>query len=140
MANNFAAQVEAKLQELRSLRKNIDLAFQGTLYDLGESLVSFTPLDTGVASSNWNLSLGTGHISVERDPGSGQKGTISMMAIYESSKDIFPGQACNFNNPVDYTSDLEDGTSRQAPAGMITPTKFASSDIWLENLTKYNIF
>ena len=138
MAMSLGQAAKAAIAELKRTKANLVLAYQATLYDIGKTLVFYTPIDTGLASSNWNVS-NKGRISTIREPVEGDKGTAALEAMAIQVKDLQPGTAATFNNPVDYTPDLEDGFSRQAPAGMITPTKPLIDAMWLNNLRQYNL-
>ncbi len=137
MALSLAAAANNAAKALKEVKIDLTHCYKETLYDIGDALVFYTPLKTGLASSNWNV--GKGRISTVRNPKEGLKGTASLEAI-ESQIEVFNlGDTALFSNPVDYIDDLENGTSRQAPAGMITPTKARIDDIWLSNLRKYNL-
>ena len=121
----------------RRTRSFLVLSYHATLYDIGESLVFFTPYKTGLASSNWNV--GTAPISTERKVTEGIKGQASLNAMLSQVQHISMGTSAIFSNPIDYIDKLESGTSRQAPAGMVTPTRVRIDDIWIKNLKEFNI-
>jgi hypothetical protein len=135
---SLAEAINKASADLVKTKKSLVFAYESTLYDIGESLVFFTPIKTGLASSNWNVSF-VGHIPTERGIQSGIKGKASLDAISGQVKNMKVGKTALFSNPVDYIDDLEDGTSRQAPAGMVQPTKYRIEGIWLKNLKKFNV-
>ncbi len=137
MAISLTKAAEDAAKAVKEVKVDLTHCYRETLYDIGDSLVFFTPLKTGLASSNWNV--GKGRISTVRNPKEGLKGTASLQAIGSQVSSINLGDTAIFSNPVEYIDDLELGTSRQAPAGMITPTKARIDDIWLSNLKKYNL-
>lgn len=137
--SSFSEAVRNSAKELRGLKAKLTDAYQGTLNDIGESLVYYTPFDTGLASSNWNAKTPSGTKVPERPVVEGIKGEASITAIYYQTNDVEPGGYVTFYNPVDYIDDLERGTSRQAPGGMVIPTKSRVTDLWLSNLRKQKI-
>jgi hypothetical protein len=138
MAISLASAAKIVAKALEEVKVDLNHAYKETLYDVGASLVYYTPILTGLASSNWNVDK-TGGISTVRQPSEGIKGTASLEAIETQIESFNLGDTAIFSNPVDYIDDLEKGTSRQAPAGMVTPTRVRIDDIWLENLKKYNL-
>lgn len=122
---------------VKEVKRDLTSAYQHTLMGIGDSLIFYTPLKTGLASSNWNV--GTGPISTERQPVEGTKGRASSDAIRVQSKAFNTSMDAVFSNPVDYIDDLERGTSRQAPAGMVTPTIIRVEDIWLNCLRSFKL-
>ncbi len=138
MPNSLAAEALNTAAALKRTRESLVLSYKETVYDIGESLVFFTPLKTGLASSNWGVS-NSGSKSLEREVKEGVKGKASLEAISRSIPSLDFSKATIFNNPVDYIDDLEKGTSPQARAGMVTPTKTRINDLWLKNLRKNKI-
>lgn len=138
MAVSLAQGALQAAKELKRVRQDLTLCFRETLIDIGEALVFYTPIKTGLASSNWNVT-DTGSIPLERQPIEGKKGAASIDAITVQVQSIKIGGVLVYSNPVDYIEDLEKGSSRQAPAGMVTPTKLRINGIWLANLKKYNL-
>ena len=126
------------IKELREVQENLSLCYQATLYEVGELLVYYTPIDTGLASSNWNVG-NLGQISIEREPIEGVKGLAALRAISGQVKHVNMELDAYFRNPVDYIGDLDKGKSRQALGGMIVPTMSRVDDIWLSNAKKYKL-
>lgn len=140
MAISLSKAAKEAVKDIRRVRENLTLSFENTLLDIGEALAFYTPIDTGLASSNWNVtSEKQGRISTVRDPRDGPKGAASMDAMKQQIQTFEISNSAIFHNPVDYIDDLEKGTSRQAPAGMVTPTLARVDDIWLSNLNKYGL-
>lgn len=136
--DNLASAALQLIKELKGVKENLILCYRATLYDVGAILVFYTPIDTGFASSNWNVGTG-GHTSVEREPIDGVKGLAALQAISDQVKTLQVGITATFSNPVDYIIDLENGKSRQARAGMITPTMSRVNDVWLNNAKHFNL-
>lgn len=90
-------------------------------------LVLETPVDTGRARSNWQVSLGSA-LTTEREPfapgeglgkgeGANAAGALAQgqdrIGARKSEQDIY------IQNNVSYIGNLNDGTSAQAPAGFV---------------------
>ncbi len=123
----------------QKLRDDLQDAYEDTLLDIGESLVFFTPLLTGLSSSNWNLGSGS-FTPTERGVEGGNKGAASINAMKAQIKNIHPNtKTVVYSNPVDYIEDLERGSSPKARGGMITPTRMRVENLWVSNLAKHNL-
>lgn len=140
MANSLSAAIKATVSELEMIKQDLIISYQVTLYEIGKLLVFHTPIDTGRASSNWNVSSGE-RTEQERDPpDSSVKGELSMEAISYQVKDLHEHPEALFYNPVDYIDILDGGYkgdgigSPQAPAGITTPTATQVGKIWIKNL------
>lgn len=133
--SNLATAIGKMVSELKVMRENLITSYQSTLYDIGSSLVFYTPIKTGLASSNWNVTNGPRSAS-EREPMKGIKGESSRQAISYQVQGIDVGDTATFYNPIEYIDDLEAGSSRQAPAGMVTPTMTHIENHWIKNLRK----
>jgi len=138
MSLSLTQAVEEFTEELKEVKSNLDLCYEATLYDVGKTLVYYTPIRTGLASSNWNVT-DSGSRSSERTPIEGTKGAASLTAISNQVKVVEMGKDVTFYNPVKYIVDLDKGTSRQAPSGMIVPTVPHIQTLWEQNLTKFKI-
>lgn len=138
MANSLTAAISDVVKELKGVRDNLTLSYQNTLYDIGKTLVFYTPIKTGLASSNWNVTS-DGRIGDIRQPVEGVKGASSTISMSYQVQGIQAGEQATFYNPVHYIEDLEGGSSRQAPSGMVTPTITNIEDIWIQSLKKQNL-
>lgn len=138
MPKSLAAAALDAVAALKETRDNLAISYRDTIYSIGESLVFFTPLKTGLASSNWGVS-NTGSKSVEREVQDGVKGKASLEAFSKMIPLLDFSKVAIFNNPVEYIDELEKGTSPQSRAGMVTPTKARVSDLWLANLRKNKV-
>lgn len=90
-------------------------------------LVLETPVDTGRARSNWQVSLGS-PITSQREPyapgeglgrGEGQNAAGALAQAQERIGARQPGETVYITNNVDYIGPLNDGSSAQAPAGFV---------------------
>ena len=130
--------IRGSIKELKRVKENLALAHEATLYDIGGYLVWYTPLKTGLASSNWNVTNSDRSESV-REPNGYEKGQAALDAMQGQIKQLKMGSEIIYYNPVDYIGDLEDGTSRQAPIGMIEPTKMRINGLWVQNLKYFKV-
>ena len=55
MANSLSAAIKATVRELEMIKQDLIISHQVTMYEIGERLVYYTPLKTGLASNNWNV-------------------------------------------------------------------------------------
>ena len=96
-----------KQTQLKILR-----TFRGTCLSMFGKIVARTPVDTGRARGNWQSSLNTPSLQI--DPtGEGYQATIASVKL---------GDSVFFINNLPYIEELEDGSSDQAPAGMVKVT------------------
>jgi hypothetical protein len=135
---NLSSAADDLIKELRGINNNILLCYKATIYDTGSLLVYYTPIDTGLASSNWNVG-NIGQVSIEREPIKGVKGLAALQEISRQVDSLVIGRDAYFRNPVDYISDLEAGTSKQARGGMINPTASRVDDLWMKNAKVFNL-
>ena len=135
---SFSQGIKQYIEELKEVKVNLISSYQDTLYDIGDKLVYYTPLKTGLASSNWSVGV-LGYIENEREVIAGLKGAASLNSMKEQVKQLDGTVTVEYSNPVEYIDDLERGSSQQAPAGMITPTRVLIDDLWIKNLKKYKL-
>ena len=136
---SLAEAAKAAAASLTKMKKDLELSYQDTIVDIGGSLIFFTPIKTGLASSNWMVS-NSGALGAERTVVEGEKGLASLRGIQSEVVNLELGKVAIFGNPVDYIDDLEGGSSQmQAPAGMVTPTVPRINRLWLTNLEKYKL-
>ncbi|EGK71906.1 hypothetical protein METUNv1_01684 [Methyloversatilis universalis FAM5] len=98
---------------------NVDKAVRQTVVLCAQGVVLRTPVDTGRARGNWVLGVGTinSGTSAANDPsGAGAIGRIA--AEVAASR----GRVFYVTNSLPYIQRLEDGYSKQAPAGMVKAT------------------
>ena len=130
--------IRDSIKELKRVKKNLILSYEATLYDIGGTLVWYTPLRTGLASSNWNVTNSDRSEPV-REPSGFEKGKASLDAMQGQIKQLKLGSGVIYYNPVDYIDDLEGGFSRLAPDGMISPTIRRMDEIWVQNLEYFKV-
>lgn len=90
---------------------------QRVALDLLTRIVLKTPVDTGRARGNWQVELnGSGSGTTETVDPAGQATIANGFAAIGAAKPF--GKITIYNN-VQYIRRLEDGSSRQAPQGMV---------------------
>lgn len=87
---------------------------------IGKELVYISPVDTGRFRGNWQITVGSqaNHSLVRYD----QQGTATVGDMARSVRTFTAGQVAYIQNMVTYGADLETGTSKQAPDGIISVT------------------
>lgn len=82
-------------------------------------LIEKTPVDTGRAKNNWNLAKGapdTDNLPAGDYP---QTGSVALAQAAGEAGKLVAGDTLYMTNGLEYIPPLEDGHSKQAPAGMI---------------------
>lgn len=118
--SNFASQIAAFGNKC-GIR--MDQVVRKVVLDLGRELVTRTPVDTGMARSNWFF--GFDRIS-SVDSTRSKNGAPSLARAAAFTSGLKAGTVCYITNNLPYIMRLEFGYSKQAPAGMarITVARF----------------
>ena len=95
--------------------KQIDQARRKTVLDLFSSVIKDTPVKTGRAKGNWQTSVGTVKAAVLDRTGESAAQAELIAALGQWSDD----ETIYMSNGLAYIERLEDGSSKQAPAGMV---------------------
>jgi hypothetical protein len=104
----------------RKTVNKMDQVVRKVALELFTRIIYKTPVDTGRARSNWQVSIGTpASGTVEIDDKSGNA-TVSQATA--KSAGFKAGDTIYLANNLPYIRRLEEGYSRQAPAGMVTLT------------------
>jgi len=104
---------------ISTMEKDIAKAVQGISAKVLSSVVKKTPVDKGCAKNNWNLSEGKMDKSIVFSTGNCKRDSainINNLENITGKKDIY------ITNSLDYISKLENGSSKQAPKGMVAST------------------
>lgn len=117
MAGQFA-------QDLKRFENKVigreDLFLKKLTMEILRKLVLRTPVDTGRARANWNVEFGAPDPSVTEDTdktgGSTTAEGVSLLTGAEAGGKIF------ITNNLVYIVPLEEGSSKQAPHGMVAVT------------------
>lgn len=103
----FAAKTERKM----------DLAVRKISLELFSRVILKTPVDTGRARANWQVSIGaTADGTLELED---KSGTATISAATATASGLRAGDVIFLVNNLPYIQRLEDGYSGQAPAGMV---------------------
>lgn len=121
---------------------NADLVCKKVGIEVFASVVRRTPVDTGRARGNWVVSIGSpsSMISAALDSGAygGNPGSASAGQANAALADFKIGQAIYIMNNLPYINRLENGYSKQAPAGMVAVTTTEFSDFVRDAVAKLN--
>lgn len=129
----FASKMRLRAQNLPA---NVNKVKQNVTVAVLTSLAQDTPVDTGAAVSNWVVSLDAsagarivphapGHKGSTRTENSRATITLGTSVINQS----IPGQVIHVANAVSYILDLNNGSSRQAPAGFVDSSILRGKDV-----------
>jgi hypothetical protein len=101
-----------------------------------DDLVTITPVDTTAALSNWQVSVNTpvgntipAYVLGEHGSTYGESLLAALEAGSRTIQNKQPGQVLFISNLVDYITDLNDGSSRQAPANFVERAIIIGNDI-----------
>jgi len=90
--------------------------------DIDNRLTAKSPVDTGRFKNNWNWSSGAIDFSTNDSKSGSAFGTPGGNNLPEIAGLRINGQMVYVTNSLPYSKRLEDGWSKQAPAGMISVT------------------
>ena len=100
--------------ELKAYAEVLDAKIEAVLklivLDIYNRLIDANPVDTGHSQANWRIALDEPDDAI-RNGASGKQ--PPNLTEFPAGRDIF------VTNPVDYVQWLNEGTSKQAPAGFI---------------------
>lgn len=117
--SNYSSALEFQLSLQRSgegLRKRTRTEIIRIVQNLFTEIVAGTPIDTGVARSNWNLSSSGRDTFFSDQRKDFQK---SLIEGYRNSQVFKLGDTIHITNATHYIRELEYGKSKQAPMGWV---------------------
>lgn len=130
--NNFDLSIKKWVEKTKG---RVNQVVRKVVFDVDARLITKTPVDTGMAQSNWMLSSGTYSTATtdEHDltGAIGLKRAADFIANYDFTK----GDSVFITNSMPYIGPLENGHSKQAPNGMVKVTVAEFKDI-VENAGK----
>lgn len=105
---------------IEETEQKIDDALQTIVLKLGETVVTLSPVDTGRFKGNWQLSIDstTSASLLRQDP----DGYATLADMAKKVNSFTAGQIAYLQNHVLYGHDLEYGSSKQAPDGVVRIT------------------
>lgn len=89
------------------------------LIEIDTGVVLMTPVDTGRARSNWNIGVNNVDLT-ERETEDNAQSVIERAK--KIIRQVVVGDVIYISNNVKYIKFLEDGSSEQAPSGMVALT------------------
>lgn len=105
---------------IRGVKDRGDIVVRKVSLDLFMRIVLRSPVDTGRFRGNWQLTIGAvPDNTIELNDATGQATISKAMA---ASQNIRAGQSVFLTNNLPYGPRLENGWSKQAPAGMVAIT------------------
>lgn len=109
--------------DLEKFAKATDLELETVVrkvaFDLYKGITQKTPVDTGRAKGNWNIGLGTIDSSVNQSATSTPQGQVGFANLPREGAGKRP---IYITNNLPYINKLENGSSKQAPTGMVALT------------------
>ena len=124
------------LARKKNLPANVGKVVQDVAKAFLVTAADLTPVDTGAAISNWQVGINASPKGVlpPHVPGRFRSTAIENLnatiraglSTIDSGK---PGDAYHIVNNIEYISDLDSGTSRQAPSGMTALAKLVAGRI-----------
>lgn len=109
-----------------NIEKRAEKIIRGTSFAIFKRVIERTPVKTGRAKGNWQTDIGQpASGDVERNDTT-PKGSISQEMISSLTfvtQQAAVGDAVYMVNNLPYIQKLEDGSSQQAPAGMVKVTR-----------------
>lgn len=111
----FALDISKAIEKAKG---QAELVVRKISIDLFSSVIQKSPVDTGRFRANWNVSLNAPDESTseETDP-TGLNSTNRVVSVVASYK--LADQSIYLTNNLQYANRLENGWSKQAPAGMV---------------------
>lgn len=101
--------------------------FRGTSLSLFGKIVKRTPVDTGRLRGNWFSSI---NVKPSGSHNAGYEGTVNKVKL---------GDSVYFTNNLPYANVIENGSSSQAPNGMVRVTIAEFEHIVAMNARKYRV-
>ena len=105
---------------VEEVEDDVKSILQTSVFRIGREVVTLSPVDTGRFKGNWQLTIGS--------PATGsllrydESGGITLSDMSRVVRTLSPGQVAYIQNTVAYGYDLEHGSSKQAPYGIVNVT------------------
>lgn len=108
-------------QWVEETQVKIDDILQDIVILIGKNVITLSPVDTGLFKGNWQLSIDSGSSGVidRLDP----SGSAALAELSSKANMFTAGQIAYIQNHLDYGYDLEYGSSKQAPDGVVRVTE-----------------
>lgn len=95
----------------------LEAVVRKTVIEMGSQMVDISPVDTGRFKGNWFYNA-RGQTTEQTDP----SGRSSIARITQGALNWTPGEVMMVSNSLPYAYRLENGWSKQAPAGFVRVT------------------
>jgi hypothetical protein len=99
----------------------LDNILQDVVIDIGIAIVKITPVKTGRLRGNWQLTINSQATASLTTPDPDGSSTIN--EIISKAESLTSGDIAYIANNVLYGRDIEYGSSRKAPRGMVRVTE-----------------
>ncbi len=96
-----------------SININLKTVVRKITADLLTKIVKRTPVDTGRARASWNIGIGGPDTTVPAEGKHSGNTSITSITAIDGNETVW------ISSNLDYIAHLEQGTSKQAPAGMV---------------------
>ena len=105
---------------VEEVEDDVKSILQTITFKIGSEVVRLSPVDTGRFKGNWQLTIGSPATSslLRYD----ESGGITLSDMSRVVRTLSPGQVAYIQNTVAYGYDLEHGSSKQAPYGIVNVT------------------
>lgn len=114
--STFAVDIKSFVEKV----KGREVAFlQKLLIEIDSGVVYMTPVDEGRARGNWNVGINNVDFTDQENETNAQSVINRAMEVI---KRVAIGDIIYISNNVEYIKFLEDGSSEQAPNGMVALT------------------
>jgi hypothetical protein len=97
-----------------------DMFTQKLLIDFGTRVIQRTPVKSGKARNSWNITIGSPSLDGGREANTA--GAAALTQLNAVAAKARGGMTFYFTNNLPYIRRLENGWSKQAPAGMVGVT------------------
>jgi hypothetical protein len=106
----------------KKLRVQADRAFRALVLEATRRIVLRTPVDTGRARGNWHISIGQPEFTANPPEETDKGGSTTIVEANGKIDNANSGDTVYLTNGLPYVPVLEDGSSKQAPGGMVKVT------------------
>lgn len=130
---SFAAQMRAFANDIPKQVHAIKVA---AMQEIVNTVVPATPVKSGKARSNYIVSAGSpDHSTIRevRDP----SGTASLQGAAAVLRGTKPGDSLYMTNNLPYMDELNNGSSKQAPAGFIQSSVMAAEQLIARQVIRF---
>jgi hypothetical protein len=104
----------------RKTARKLELAARNIALELFKRVIKKTPVDKGRARTNWQGSIGLPVLGTVET--TDKNGGATMAKVVSASAGFEVGDTIYLANNLPYIRKLEEGSSQQAPAGMVALT------------------